>query len=247
MAVPTRVKRSSRRSMPSHPYTISSRLQAASIRRCFLSLAPSAPRHLRTFPGPVSSPSCDMTCHTDIIPALQLLVTTADHDDRVVPLHSFKYAAQLQYTFEGVAAQTRPLLIRIETKAGHGAGKRCSFTSSLLSSRSLCLFRAHGALFVSSAHTVLSLSLPRTRCSLCLFRAHGASPRRRYTFVPKTFPHDSAPTQASPPPRSLRRLPTFTPLLVIRPRPRASAIEALTPFFASRIWPEQKESRRRVI
>ncbi len=168
MAVPTRVKRSSRRSMPSHPYTISSRLQAASIRRCFLSLAPSAPRHLRTFPGPVSSPSCDMTCHTDIIPALQLLVTTADHDDRVVPLHSFKYAAQLQYTFEGVAAQTRPLLIRIETKAGHGAGKRCSFTSSLLSSRSLCLFRAHGALFVSSAHTVLP-RVEDTHSSLKLF------------------------------------------------------------------------------
>lgn len=218
MAVPIRVKRSSRLSMPSHPCTISSRLQAASIRRCFLSLAPSAPRHLRTFPGPVSSPSCDMTCHTDIIPALQLLVTTADHDDRVVPLHSFKYAAQLQYAFEGVAAQTRPLLIRIETKAGHGAGKCCSVTCSLLSS-----------------------------LSLCLFRAHGAAPLRRHKFVSTTFPHGSAPTQASPPPRSLRRLPTFTPLLVIRPRPRASAIEALTPFFASRIWPEQKESRRRVI
>ena len=109
-----------------------------------------------------------MTCHTDIIPALQLLVTTADHDDRVVPLHSFKYAAQLQYTFEGVAAQTRPLLIRIETKAGHGAGKRCSFTSSLLSSRSLCLFRAHGALFVSSAHTVLP-RVEDTHSSLKLF------------------------------------------------------------------------------
>ena len=72
-------------------------------------------------------------------------MTTADHDDRVVPLHSFKYAAQLQYAFEGVTAQTRPLLIRIETKAGHGAGKCCSVTSSLLSSLSLCLFRAHGA------------------------------------------------------------------------------------------------------
>ena len=52
-----------------------------------------------------------------------VFVTTADHDDRVVPLHSFKYAAQLQYAFEGHAPQTRPLLIRIETKAGHGAGK----------------------------------------------------------------------------------------------------------------------------
>jgi prolyl oligopeptidase len=46
------------------------------------------------------------------------LVTTGDHDDRVVPAHSFKFAAQLQ------AKQTggNPVLIRIETKAGHGAG-----------------------------------------------------------------------------------------------------------------------------
>jgi prolyl oligopeptidase len=46
-------------------------------------------------------------------------ITTADHDDRVVPAHSFKFAAALQ------AAQgcDKPTLIRIETKAGHGAGK----------------------------------------------------------------------------------------------------------------------------
>ena len=51
-----------------------------------------------------------------------VLVTTADHDDRVHPGHSFKYAAALQ---AGVARdlQDRPALIRIETKAGHGAGK----------------------------------------------------------------------------------------------------------------------------
>ena len=47
------------------------------------------------------------------------LITTADHDDRVVPGHSFKYAATLQTTQAGPA----PVLIRIETKAGHGAGK----------------------------------------------------------------------------------------------------------------------------
>ncbi len=47
------------------------------------------------------------------------MVTTGDHDDRVVPAHSFKFAAALQ------AGQTckNPVLIRIETKAGHGAGK----------------------------------------------------------------------------------------------------------------------------
>ncbi len=50
------------------------------------------------------------------------LITTADHDDRVVPAHSFKFAAALQ------AAQScdNPVLIRIETKAGHGAGKPTS-------------------------------------------------------------------------------------------------------------------------
>ncbi|MDZ7966300.1 MAG: prolyl oligopeptidase family serine peptidase [Nostoc sp. DedSLP03] len=47
------------------------------------------------------------------------LITTADHDDRVVPAHSFKFAAALQEAHTGDA----PTLIRIETKAGHGAGK----------------------------------------------------------------------------------------------------------------------------
>src|SRR5207247_8364599 len=50
------------------------------------------------------------------------LVTTADHDDRVVPGHSFKFTAQLQYSQAGTA----PVLARIETKAGHGAGKPTS-------------------------------------------------------------------------------------------------------------------------
>lgn len=51
-----------------------------------------------------------------------ILVTTADHDDRVVPAHSFKYAATLQAADTGDA----PKLIRIETNAGHGAGKPVS-------------------------------------------------------------------------------------------------------------------------
>ena len=50
------------------------------------------------------------------------LVTTADHDDRVVPGHSFKYAATLQAAQAGPA----PILIRIDTRAGHGAGKPTS-------------------------------------------------------------------------------------------------------------------------
>ena len=50
------------------------------------------------------------------------LITTADHDDRVVPAHSFKFAAALQQANNGV----NPTLIRIESKAGHGAGKPTS-------------------------------------------------------------------------------------------------------------------------
>ena len=52
------------------------------------------------------------------------MVTTADHDDRVVPAHSFKFAATLQEHHEG----DNPVLIRIETDAGHGAGTPISKT-----------------------------------------------------------------------------------------------------------------------
>jgi prolyl oligopeptidase len=50
------------------------------------------------------------------------LITTGDHDDRVVPAHSFKFAA----TMQAAQAGDNPVLIRIETKAGHGAGKPTS-------------------------------------------------------------------------------------------------------------------------
>ena len=50
------------------------------------------------------------------------MVTTADHDDRVVPAHSFKFAARMQECQTG----EKPVLIRIETRAGHGAGKPTS-------------------------------------------------------------------------------------------------------------------------
>ncbi|MBA4251653.1 MAG: S9 family peptidase [Chlorobiaceae bacterium] len=46
-----------------------------------------------------------------------VMITTADHDDRVVPAHSFKYAAQLQKKYKG----DDPILLRIETRSGHGA------------------------------------------------------------------------------------------------------------------------------
>lgn len=47
------------------------------------------------------------------------IITTADHDDRVVPAHSFKFAARLQEVYNG----NNPVVIRIDSKAGHGAGK----------------------------------------------------------------------------------------------------------------------------
>lgn len=58
----------------------------------------------------------------DGTPYPAILITTADHDDRVVPAHSFKYAATLQAADTGDA----PKLIRIESNAGHGAGKPIS-------------------------------------------------------------------------------------------------------------------------
>ena len=58
--------------------------------------------------------------HGEEYPAV--LITTADHDDRVVPAHSFKFAAALQSSQAGPA----PVLIRIETRAGHGSGKPTS-------------------------------------------------------------------------------------------------------------------------
>ena len=51
-----------------------------------------------------------------------VMVTSADHDDRVVPAHSFKYIAELQEKNTG----NNPTLIRIAVKAGHGAGKPTS-------------------------------------------------------------------------------------------------------------------------
>ena len=50
------------------------------------------------------------------------MITTADHDDRVVPAHSFKFASELQHQHSG----ENPVLIRVETSAGHGAGKPTS-------------------------------------------------------------------------------------------------------------------------
>jgi prolyl oligopeptidase len=58
-------------------------------------------------------------CHLGVQNFPATMMTTADHDDRVVPAHLFKYAARLQEMQRGDA----PILIRIATKSGHGASK----------------------------------------------------------------------------------------------------------------------------
>jgi len=72
------------------------------------------------------------------------MVTTADHDDRVVPAHSFKFAARLQEYHEGA----NPVLIRIETKAGHGAGKPTAMIIAEQADRWAFLFQQTGVPYV---------------------------------------------------------------------------------------------------
>jgi len=68
------------------------------------------------------------------------MVTTGDHDDRVVPAHSFKFAAALQHAQAGEA----PVLIRVETRAGHGAGTPTSMRLDELADRHAFLNHALG-------------------------------------------------------------------------------------------------------
>eukprot|EP00126_Sphaerothecum_destruens_P010091 Sdes_comp20674_c0_seq2m16088 len=74
------------------------------------------------------SPLHNVSCEKSRYPSM--ILTTADHDDRVVPLHSYKLTAELQHTLGKDPKHCNPILIRIDLKAGHGAGKPLSKTLS---------------------------------------------------------------------------------------------------------------------
>jgi prolyl oligopeptidase len=67
------------------------------------------------------------------------LITTADHDDRVVPAHSFKYAATLQE----LAGKDKPILIRVETSSGHGASNRTKALETAADIYAFMLYNLH--------------------------------------------------------------------------------------------------------
>jgi prolyl oligopeptidase len=102
------------------------------------------------------------------------MVMTADHDDRVVPAHSFKFAAALQ------AAQgcDNPALIRIETRAGHGAGKPTAKVIEDVTDRWAFLVRALDmkpqGLAALPADNKVILNVEGMTCEICVAKVHEA-------------------------------------------------------------------------
>jgi len=84
------------------------------------------------------------------------MVTTGDHDDRVVPAHSFKFAAELQEKQSG----SNPVLIRIDVKAGHGAGK--SIAATIQENADVQAFTLYNMGFTTLPKTVI-LSSPEMK------------------------------------------------------------------------------------
>ena len=80
-----------------------------------------------------------------------LLVTTGDHDDRVVPLHSFKVVATLQEVAGRSPYQTKPMVVSIAVKAGHGGGKPTSVVLREYSEWFAFLAKYTGAVWTSSS------------------------------------------------------------------------------------------------
>ena len=129
------------------------------------------------------------------------LVTTADHDDRVYPAHSFKFTAALQAAHQG----ENPVLIRIETKAGHGLGKPTAKVIEQTADRWAFL-----SFMASSPSRKRNIRLARHACGRPDPRGSSSMPARPLSIGPRSrslpavlaLPLPLAGARLSGPPRS---------------------------------------------
>jgi hypothetical protein len=94
---------------------------------------------VQLFMADLKSPYCDISL-------ISLLFSdAADHDDRVVPLHSYKFISTLQYTLAGYpnSPQRNPLLIRVESRAGHGGGELLALSTCVTVALCNCHLTVH--------------------------------------------------------------------------------------------------------